>query len=296
MITAEEIKRTARDKLRDNYLPAVLGAVIYYTPAYIRNMINNVMLVSGMSAVLLNIVSVVLSIVFGLAVMDILHIGYIRSLLKISSPKAIDTEIGPKYDVNIVLSGYRMNFKNTIKVVFFKNLYIFGWTALIMLPYLVCVGVYIFITPPEAVSELYDIIMAYGQSPTPIMMQNIVQKLGETGVYMEYILTGAGFTALALCIPLIRKVYEYNAVAMIVAENPSMPRKEVFATARVVMHGYRFRYFLLQLSFIGFWILTALVVKVSGGSIVVYYIANALITPYIMMAYLEFYLVRTKYL
>ena len=127
-------------------------------------------------------------------------------------------------------------------------------------------------------------------------MQNIVQKLGETGVYMEYKLTGAGFTALALCIPLIRKVYEYNAVAMIVAENPSMPRKEVFATARVVMHGYRFRYFLLQLSFIGFWILTALVVRVSDGSIVVYYIANALITPYIMMAYLEFYLVRTKYL
>lgn len=64
---------------------------------------------------------------------------------------------------------------------------------------------------------------------------------------------------LLLVIPGIVKSYEYRMVPYILSENPDMPSKEVFALSREMMYGNKFKSFVLDLSFIG-WYLLAIVV------------------------------------
>ncbi len=63
---------------------------------------------------------------------------------------------------------------------------------------------------------------------------------------------------LLLIIPGIIKAYEYRMIPYILAEHPDMPRKEVFYYSKMMMKGNKWKAFVLDLSFIGWWILSAL--------------------------------------
>ena len=58
-----------------------------------------------------------------------------------------------------------------------------------------------------------------------------------------------------LIIPGIVKMYEYMMVPFILAENPDMSRKEVFALSKKMMTGNKWKAFVLDLSFLGWSIL-----------------------------------------
>lgn len=58
-----------------------------------------------------------------------------------------------------------------------------------------------------------------------------------------------------LIIPGIVKMYEYMMVPFILAENPDMSRKEVFALSKKMMTGNKWKAFVLDLSFLGWNIL-----------------------------------------
>lgn len=73
---------------------------------------------------------------------------------------------------------------------------------------------------------------------------------------------------LLFIIPGIIKAYEYRMIPYLVAENPEMTYKEAFAESRRMMRGNKWRTFVLDLSFLGWWILSAFTL----GILAVFYV------------------------
>ncbi|MGP1349054.1 MAG: DUF975 family protein [Stomatobaculum sp.] len=72
---------------------------------------------------------------------------------------------------------------------------------------------------------------------------------------------------LLLIIPGIIKSYEYMMVPYLMGEHPEMSRRELFRQSREMMDGNKFDAFVLDLSFIGWILLSAL----SGGLVAVFW-------------------------
>ncbi|MBO4336786.1 MAG: DUF975 family protein [Lachnospiraceae bacterium] len=83
-------------------------------------------------------------------------------------------------------------------------------------------------------------------------------------------------------IPGIIKSYEYRMVCSILAENPELSSKEVFALSKEMMTGNKWAAFVLDLSFLGWIILGAL----TCGILLIFYV-----NPYIIMT--DMYLYNT---
>ena len=62
--------------------------------------------------------------------------------------------------------------------------------------------------------------------------------------------------SLLFVIPGIVKTYEYRMVPYLVAENPEIDYKEALDRSRAMMDGEKWNVFVLDLSFLGWWILT----------------------------------------
>ena len=69
---------------------------------------------------------------------------------------------------------------------------------------------------------------------------------------------------LLLIIPGIIKSYEYRMVNYILAENPEMNTKEVFEMSRDMMRGNKWRAFVLDLSFLGWHLLSLITIGLAG--------------------------------
>lgn len=70
--------------------------------------------------------------------------------------------------------------------------------------------------------------------------------------------------ALLLVIPGIIKAYEYRMIPYILADHPEMTSKEAFAKSKQLMKGQKWNAFVLDLSFIGWEILSLLTVRILG--------------------------------
>jgi uncharacterized membrane protein len=85
--------------------------------------------------------------------------------------------------------------------------------------------------------------------------------------------------SLLLSIPGIVKTYAYSMAPYIMAENPHLTAGQCLAESQALMKGHKFELFLLDLSFIGWILLSALTLGI--GSI--------LLTPYTFAARTAFY-------
>lgn len=91
------------------------------------------------------------------------------------------------------------------------------------------------------------------------------------------------FTALWTClfiIPGIIKSYEYCLIPYILAENPGLDRKTAFIRSKYLMKGHKWDMFVLDLSFIGWYLLSAL----TFGILAVFYVS-----PYLCATKAEAY-------
>lgn len=70
--------------------------------------------------------------------------------------------------------------------------------------------------------------------------------------------------SLLFIIPGIVKSYEYRMIPYLLAENPEIDRAEAFARSKEMMSGNKWRAFVLDLSFIGWGILSALTFGLLG--------------------------------
>ena len=91
------------------------------------------------------------------------------------------------------------------------------------------------------------------------------------------------FTALwslLLVVPGIVKHYEYLMVPYIIAENPAMDYKEAFQISKQMMDGEKMEAFIMDLSFIGWYLLSA----VTCGLLAIFYV-----NPYVQASFAEMY-------
>lgn len=70
--------------------------------------------------------------------------------------------------------------------------------------------------------------------------------------------------SLLLIIPGIIKTYEYAMVPYILAENPEIDSRRAFELSKEMMMGEKWNYFVLQLSFIGWYLLGLLACCIGG--------------------------------
>ncbi len=94
----------------------------------------------------------------------------------------------------------------------------------------------------------------------------------RSGHYVNIVLTMflrelfTSLWTLLLVIPGIVKHYEYLMIPYILAENPGMDRKEAFQISKRMMDGQKMETFILDLSFLGWDILTVITCGMVGFS------------------------------
>ena len=86
--------------------------------------------------------------------------------------------------------------------------------------------------------------------------------------------------SLLLVVPGIVKHYEYLMVPYIIAENPSMDYKEAFQISKQMMDGEKMEAFIMDLSFLGWYLLSA----VTCGLLAIFYV-----NPYVQASFAEMY-------
>ncbi len=108
----------------------------------------------------------------------------------------------------------------------------------------------------------------------------------RSGHYVNIVLTmflRDLFTALwslLLVVPGIVKHYEYLMVPYIIAENPAMDYKEAFQISKQMMDGEKMEAFIMDLSFLGWYLLSA----VTCGLLAIFYV-----NPYVQASLAEMY-------
>ena len=86
--------------------------------------------------------------------------------------------------------------------------------------------------------------------------------------------------SLLLVVPGIVKHYEYLMVPYIIAENPAMDYKEAFQISKQMMDGEKMEAFIMDLSFLGWYLQSA----VTCGLLAIFYV-----NPYVQASFAEMY-------
>ena len=108
----------------------------------------------------------------------------------------------------------------------------------------------------------------------------------RSGHYVNIVLTmflRDLFTALwslLLVVPGIVKHYEYKMIPYILAENPQISRKRAFELSKQMMDGEKMEAFIMDLSFLGWYLLSA----VTCGLLAIFYV-----NPYVQASFAEMY-------
>ena len=89
-----------------------------------------------------------------------------------------------------------------------------------------------------------------------------------------------GLWSLLFVIPGIIKTYEYRMIPYLLADHPEMGRKEIFAKSKEMMKGNKWNAFVLDLSFIGWHLLSA----ITFGILQIFYVG-----PYVYLTNAELY-------
>lgn len=139
-------------------------------------------------------------------------------------------------DVNPQLNelgrGFKPNYKNVALTMFLRDLYLWLWSLISVIP--VFIGAVVMILLSMFVDD---------DSAVALVIVTVVVMC---------------LLAFALCIPYIIKLYQYMLVPYILADNPDMPRKQVFELTKQMMDGNKMNAFVLNLSFIGWHMLSLL--------------------------------------
>ncbi len=177
-----ELKQNAKDVLKTSYFTLLLGGLLFSTVSIVTSMITKAIFVF-----------VLISVVF---IMPAIEVGYKKLLLE-----------GKKDKVNISLlfSVFTSsNYMNVVKVMFFRNLYIFLWSLLFVIPGIV-------------------------------------------------------------------KFYQYFFIPYLLAENMEMETHEAFSLTKEMTNNIKSNIFVLDLSFIGWYLLGALLLGVGLFFVVPYH-------------------------
>ena len=156
-----------------------------------------------------------------------------------------------------------------------------GIMSVVIIAFLVNVLIAVFVWNPLSVGCIkYFIDCRYGNAEWKdilfVFRNNYVNVC--VNIFLKQLFTF--LWCLLLIVPGIVKAYEYMMVPYILAENPTMPREEAFQISRRMMMGQKMDVFVLDLSFIGWFILE----KISFGLAGLFFVR-----PYYETVFAELY-------
>ena len=140
----------------------------------------------------------------------------------------------PNVSLGLIGKGFKSNYKNVSKIMFFRDLYLFLWSMLAWIPGILMLAGVLTVAGLSEAFYWDDVIV------TVLMISIILLFL--VGLF-------------AAMIPWIMKSYEYMMIPYILTDNPDMDRKEVFAMTKEMMTGHKWEAFVLNLSFLGWHLL-----------------------------------------
>lgn len=138
----------------------------------------------------------VITFVLVMAVLIVLY-AFVANPLEVGCRRFYLRNLNEPAQVGNIGYGFDNNYKNNVKTMFFRGLYTFLWTLLLVIPGIV-------------------------------------------------------------------KAYEYQMIPYLLADNPQMTKEQAFAESKRMMSGQKWRAFVLDLSFLGWNILSALTVGIVG--------------------------------
>lgn len=193
------------------------------------------------AAVAAIVVLIVLAVVFVISIVAALLKAFVFNPLQVGCQAYFcDGLYNPNPSLNDLGKGFKPNYKNVIKTMFLKDLYLFLWSLISVIP--------------VAITAVIAVVLA-------------MSSVNEAWIGVEIVLMV--LVMIPCMIPSIIKTYEYMLIPYIMAENPNMPTKDAFALTKHMMMGDKFNAWVLQLSFIG-WNLLSLC---TCGILSIFYVA-----------------------
>ena len=280
-------KYEARGRLRGCYAVAVICAILFMIPQYLMSRIVTMMDITMPGSML---ISEALALLVRLLVVNIFEIGFIRFLLTLRPGDNNDIR---SYDYNLILSGYTVNFGVSLRATLMAALKLFLLLLLAFIPTAALI-LYIALRVPVdiltlIVSEASDLAMSYSTQAAMELSQLINTTFPHLSLFTGlYIIATIGAVS-----PFIYKAYEYKMIPFILADKTDIDYRSVKKRTLDLVDGFRMRFFLIQLSFIGYIFLLAMILTITN-SIFIYCAGTVLLLPYQYMTYLEFYRQRTE--
>ncbi len=142
----------------------------------------------------------------------------------------------------------------------------------------------LFIAYPIAVGK-NNYFMGIRQEDRPVKTILCIYKSGKLKNTVFTMFMVDVFTylwSLLFLIPGIIKSYEYRMIPYILSENPNISRKRAFEISKKMMYGNKWQTFILDLSFLGWYLLSA----ITAGILAVFYV-----NPYVESTNAELYAV-----
>ncbi len=176
-------------------------------------------------------ITAVISFLFIVFVADPLIVGEKRFFIK--TRKSSKTKLG------VIISIFKKDqWANVAKTMLLKNVYMFAWILVIILG------------------------MILGTSATWVQYLNLTE-------YVEGVVSAAGvIIGLVLillgCVMYIIKSYEYRMVPYLLAENPHLKEKEIFKLTKQMMHGNKWKTFVLDISFFLWYMLSSITLGLAA--------------------------------
>ncbi len=174
------------------------------------------------------------------------------------------------------------NLKGKRKTMGLVWLFYFGITLACVLLCLIYIGTILqfFLIPPFLIGMKMCFLKFVRNCP--VKPGDVLDGIGHTGRAVSLYFVNsllAGLWSLLLVVPGIVKNYAYSMSFYVLADHPDMTQSDAREESERLMDGNKFRLFLLDISFLG-WILLSLL---TGGILLFW------VQPYMQTAYVLFY-------
>lgn len=191
-------------------------------------------------------IALVLSFLFYLLVKNVLLVGKTRWFLR-------NSESEYEIPASVLFSPYRHGqFGPTVRGMFWRDLWQFIWGLPAMLAAVWLGGIHylygrtLYETPQAALPNLFDLRF------------ELVTPIGTLSLAYLHIVGIASIVILLFGVISLVKTYSYRFVPFILADNPRYGAMASLRLSKRMARGHKGGMFFLDLSFIGWWLLTAI--------------------------------------
>lgn len=223
---------------------------------------------------------IALLVVFAIALVSAAALAIFVYAPLIIGGKRFFTRTGEGCEVKFTHLGYyfKNGYWNVVKTVFMKNLYVFLWSLIGLIPIIIIMSVVI------AAILLQSAYMGSGMASIGWIGLNARKLFGYTldaqtalAMLLLFVLMIASLIGM---IPVIVAQYRYLMVEYLLVDNPNMHWKDALRQSSEMMHGNKWAAFKLNLSFLGWTLLGSCICGIGV----------LFVNPYIEATYAQLYI------